>query len=537
MVFRARTACFLILGVVAACSGSVRIPDESSGSVTGGAPPDDLCEALPDRACYGGPEETLGVGLCQAGVQTCEADGAVYGACTGEVTPHAEVCATAGDESCDGEGACTGDLIWAADGGGTGNHGGADVDVDRSNNVLVTGRVLGTLELGGATLDADDYQAFVVKLDPDGKASWSLVAQGISSGSAVAADADGNVYVAGGFSATMELGGASLSSAGASDIFLAKLDPTGALVWSKRFGGAFTEWVSEMVVDPAGNLVAIGGFQSVTNVGGETLAAVGETDVLVLKLDSSGNHLFSKSFGSSDFDHGIGVAVSPGGEIALAGSFNGTIDLGGGALSSADEDAFVAMLGPTGGHLWSRRFGGAGYDLAKGVGFDPAGNVVVAGLLSNEIDLGGGPLVAEGVYEVFAAKLDPAGQHLWSRRFGGPGSASHAAHLAVDGAGNAVAFGLFSGTMTVGGAELTAAGTNGSSGPEDLFVIKLDPDGSPAWSRAFGSPDLERADGIAIAATGEILLTGDFFGTVDFGAGPMAAPPGSSGLYLLKLAP
>lgn len=537
MAFRGRAACFLILGVVAACSGSVRIADEGSGSVTGGTPPDELCEALPDRACYVGPEETLGVGLCQAGVETCEADGAGYGACAGEVTPHAEVCATADDESCDGEGACTGELIWAADGGGTGNHGGADVDVDRSGNVLLTGRVLGTLELGGAALETDDYQAFVVKLDPDGNAVWSLTAQGISSGSAVAADADGNVFVAGGFSETMELGGASLSSTGGSDIFLAKLDPGGALVWSKRFGGASAEWVSEMVVDPAGNLVVIGGFFGSTDVGGGTMAAVGETDVFVLKLDSSGNHLFSKSFGSADFDHGIGVAAGPGGEIALAGSFDGAIDLGGGALSGSDEDAFVAMLGPTGDHLWSRRFGGAGYDLAKGVGFDPAGNVVVAGLFSNEIDLGGGPLVAEGIHEIFVAKLDPAGQHVWSRRFGGPESASHAARLAVDGAGNAVAFGFFNGTITVGSTELTAAGTVGASGPEDLVVLKLDPDGSPVWSQAFGSSELERAEGLGIAPTGEILITGDFYGTVDFGAGPMTAPVDSSGLFLLKLAP
>jgi hypothetical protein len=537
MAFRVRTACLLIVGALAACSGSVQIHQEGSGSTTGGTPPDEPCASVPDRACYGGPEETLGIGLCRAGVQVCEADGAGYGACNDEVTPHAEVCATSGDESCDGEGACTGALIWAAGGGGTGMHGGADVDVDRSGNVIVTGRVLGALELGGAKLDADDYQAFLVKLDRDGHASWHLVAQGSSAGAAVAADADGNVFVGGSFNGTMELGGKSLTAAGQSDIFLAKLDPTGALVWSKRLGGAFSEWVQEIVIDPAGNLVVIGGFEASTDIGGGSLAAVGETDVFVLGLDSAGNHLFSRSFGSASYDYGIGVAVGAGGEIALAGSFDGAIDLGGGALSSVDEDAFVAVLGPTGDHRWSRRFGGVGHDLAKGVGVDPAGNIVIAGLFSNEVDFGGGPLVAEGDYETFVAKLDSAGNHVYSRRFGGPESAGYAARLAVDGAGNAVAFGLFSGTIVLGGAELTAAGANGASGPEDLFVLKLDPAGSPVWSRQLGSSDRERAYGIGLVATGEVYLTGDFYGTVDFGAGPMTAPVDSWALFLAKLAP
>lgn len=537
MAFRVRTACLLIVGVLAACSGSVEIPQESSGSTTGGTTPGEPCASVPDRACYGGPEETLDVGLCRAGVQVCEADGTGYGACIDEVTPHAEVCATDGDESCDGEGACTGALIWADGGGATGMHGGADVDVDRAGNVLVTGRVLGAFELGGATVEADDYQAFLVKLDREGRAQWSLVAKGSSSGAAVAADADGNVFVGGGFSGTMELGGASISAAGNSDIFIAKLDPSGALVWIERLGGALGEWVQEIVVDPAGNLVIIGGFHVSTDIGGGLMAAVGETDVFVLALDSAGDHLFSRSFGSAGFDHGLGVAVGPGGEIALGGSFDGAIDCGGGALSSVDEDGFVAVLGPNGDHRWSRSFGGEGHDLAKGVGVDPSGHIVVAGLFTNEADLGGGPLVAEGHFDTFVARLDSSGNHVYSRRFGGPVSGSHAARLAVDGAGNAVAFGMFTGTIALGGAEMTAAGNDGATGPEDLFVLKLDPAGSPVWSRHFGSSAGERAYGIGLAATGETYITGDFSGTIDLGAGPMTAPVESWALFLAKLAP
>lgn len=85
----------------AACDDGVQSPGEV-GVDCGG--PCEACECTPDSTapCYTGPAGTEGVGACAAGTQTCNADGSDYGACTGDVTPAAEDCATAADDDCDG---------------------------------------------------------------------------------------------------------------------------------------------------------------------------------------------------------------------------------------------------------------------------------------------------------------------------------------------------------------------------------------------------------------------------------------------------
>lgn len=536
------------VAVVGACSGAVRndAPHSGAGGETAGEEP---CAALTDRVCYAGPVGTRDVGLCRAGRQACEADGTGYGPCDGEVVPHAEVCATADDESCDGIGACTGDTVGVIGGGAVGEHGGADVAVDGAGNVLLTGRLVGGMEIGGASLDAADYQAFALSLErnPDGagkppldrETRWALVGEASSSsGSSVATDASGNVYVAGGFYDTLAMGGATLTSAGGADVFVLALDPDGNLLWSQRFGGAHDDWVVEIAVGDASDVTVFGGFEGSTDLAGEHFAGEGAIDIFALELSSDGTPLWARAFGSAGLDYALGAAVGPDGTIALSGSFEGVIDLGGGPLTSEDEDAFVVVLDAGGAHRWSRRFGGASHDLADGIAIGGAGDIAVGGLFSESIDLGGGPMFAEGAFDAFVASFDATGAHRWSRRFGGPDAMTYFTRIGADGAGNVVGFGTFTDSITLGGVAVHAAPGSGSSTAEDLFVVKLDPGGSEAWSRTFGGPGIERPFGLAITAAGGVVLTGDFQGTVDFGAGSLSAPPESGwGLYLVELAP
>ena len=77
---------------------------------------DDGCVCFPQSvtSCYGGPAGTAGVGVCQAGQQTCNATGTGYGACAGDVVPSAEVCGDGLDNDCDGavDDGCVGDRAW-----------------------------------------------------------------------------------------------------------------------------------------------------------------------------------------------------------------------------------------------------------------------------------------------------------------------------------------------------------------------------------------------------------------------------------------
>ena len=150
------------------------------------------------------------------------------------------------------------------------------------------------------------------------------------------------------------------------------------------------------------------------------LIVVDHLDIFVAKFNpTNGSHLWSKRFGDSNNDIAWGVAVDGGGNAVVTGYFRGSVNFGGGNLTSAgSNDVFVAKLDFSDNHVWSKRFGDADDDFAEGIGVDAAGNVLIAGSFSGKIDFGGGSLVSAGQRDIFLAKLDAAGNHRWSKRFG-----------------------------------------------------------------------------------------------------------------------
>lgn len=133
------------------------------------------------------------------------------------------------------------------------------------------------------------------------------------------------------------------------------------------------------------------------------------------------------------------------------------------ALQFAHTDDALAAPGD---HLWSKRFGGPNDQFAGSVAVDGTGNVLLTGAFAGTVDFGGGPLTSAGAYDIFVAKFDSAGNHLWSKRFG-DASAQYGQSVAVDPAGNALLTGYFAGTADFGGGPLTSGGAN------DIFVAKL----------------------------------------------------------------
>lgn len=522
--------------VLTSACGSVVVESGSSGSgdePSGSGP----CPAAAEEACYSGPAGTEQVGACGAGVRHCAADGDSWSSCIGEVVPTAEVCSTAADESCDGAGECSGNGLWARDLEGeevTGS--GAAVAADRWGNVLVTGYFDGAFEVSGLSLASDVGAAFVMKLDPAGKGLWARQTQGAAYGSAVGADADGNVIVAGSFHDGIDLGAGPLQSAGASDLFVAKYDPSGELLWSRQYGGPGHQWPEDMAVDAQGNVVLIGGLHDGADFGDGYAPAAGETDFFVLKLDPSGKRLWSRQLGTTGYDYGLGIAVGSGGALALTGSFEGTLDLGGGALVPAgSDDVFVAWLSPDGAHVWSQRHGGGGHDLGKAIAVGPSDTVVVAGLSTGLIDLGTGPLSGGGDYDAFVAWYAKDGECLGAHVFGAPGAMAEALGVAADSAGNVVVAGMVTGTVSFGGAALT---TVSSDWTHDLFVVKLDPAGQHVHSHLFGDEQQQLTAAVEVDATGSALVTGSFSGSIDFGTGPLPAPEAGTGdLFIAKLMP
>ncbi|APR83552.1 Tryptophan synthase alpha chain [Minicystis rosea] len=168
-------------------------------------------------------------------------------------------------------------------------------------------------------------------------------------------------------------------------------------------------------VDGAGNVFATGEIVGVADLGGGPVGAPDAYSVFVTALDPSGGHRWDRVFieNNATVPEGTArrgpLALSPSGDIVVAGQFSGTTDFGMGPVTSNGEtDVFVVSLSFDDGALrWARTFGGADAETIRAIAVDDAGRVRIAGIFQGSFDAGCGPLQSKGDWDVFAAALLP----------------------------------------------------------------------------------------------------------------------------------
>jgi Beta-propeller repeat len=300
--------------------------------------------------------------------------------------------------------------------------------------------------------------------------------------------------------------------------------------WSEGFGGFSSDFGTGIAVDAAGNVVVVGYFSQAMSLGGATLVSdSGSNDIFVAKYDASGTHLWSQRFGGPGDDKALAVAVDGSGNILVTGYFNGTVNFGGGNLVSGggSQDIFLAKYNASGAHQWSQRFGSNfNVETGRGIAVDTSGNICLTGTCTGTVNFGGGNLVGGGNTDIFVAKFDASGVHQWSRS-AGDSSFQDGRGIAVDGSGNVVVTGSFGGTVNLGGGNLVSAGG------DDIFLVKYNASGVHQWSRRFGDYATDSGNGVAVDGSGNVIVTGSFEQSVDFGGG-ILSNPGFPDIFLAK---
>jgi hypothetical protein len=426
--------------------------------------------------------------------------------------------------------------LWVNRWGGTSVDYATSTAVDGSNNLVVTGRFAGVTNLGGGNLSSvlasDD---FLVKYSASGVHLWSQSFPGLGNdfATSVAVDPSGNILVTGAFDGTTNYGGTNLVSAGSNDIFLAKFNSAGVHAWSKRFGSnggpSGNDWGAAVATDASGNVFLTGYFSGTVDFGGGGLTSGGGFDIFLAKYDADGAHLWSKRFGSVSLvdDVGSAVAVDVLGNVIVAGSFNNTVDFGGGGKTSAGlRDMFIAKFDTNGAHMWSISLGGSGSDVIGSVATRPNGDVIVAGSFSNTMTVSGNPLTSAGLRDIFLGCFDFVGAHLWSERFGGTGDDFGV--VTTDATGSAFLTGSFSGAVDFGGGTLTSAGD------KDAVLAKFDENGTHVWSRRVGGANADNGTSVAVDGLGRVFASGDFSGSADFDGTNMVSNAGSVDFFLMR---
>ncbi len=187
-------------------------------------------------------------------------------------------------------------------------------------------------------------------------------------GENIALDRLGRCLVTGSFSATASFGDTTLTAAGGRDIFIAKYDENGQLLWAERAGGTDVhgDVGRSIATDPSGNSLVTGWFWGTATFGDTTLTTTGDVSAFIAKYDGNGHLLWAKRPGGTDTHVGEGIATDGSGNSLITGYFFGSAVFGDTTLNSAGgTDVFIAKYNGDGNPLWAERAGGTWEDFGE----------------------------------------------------------------------------------------------------------------------------------------------------------------------------
>ena len=360
---------------------------------------------------------------------------------------------------------------------------------------------------------------------------------------ATATDAAGNVYVAGLFSGTATFGAVTLTSAGGTDVFIAKYNPrTASLAWVQQAGGPGSDVATGIAV--TGSSVYVAGFFTGTAAfGGFGLTSAGAEDGFVAKLTDAGTaatFTWAQALGGTGSDRVYGLAVNGTGVYA-AGFFSGTAAFGSAALTTAGSiDAFVVKLVDAGASpslAWAQRGGGAGPEVVTGLALSGSSVYLTGYFIGTASAFGATSIASVGGTDVFVAKLTDgvsAGTFVWAQGAGGL-SDDYAFGLAAAGA-SVYVVGRFTSRPAAFGTTTLTNSTVGTT-LSDVFVAKLTDAGATGafvWAQQAGGTDDDVA--VSVAVRGPNVYVAGFFNsrTATFGTTTVTTA-GAFDVFVTKL--
>jgi Tfp pilus assembly protein PilZ len=424
--------------------------------------------------------------------------------------------------------------IAIASSGGTGIEYGSAIALDASGNMYITGNYYATTTIGSISLtSAGDSDIFVAKYNSAGTLQWVQSAGGTGSdfGFALALDASGNVYITGNYAGTATFGTTSKTSLGNYDIFVAKYNSAGTVQWVQSAGGTSNDVGQGIALDASGNVYITGAYQGMATFSTTTKTSAGSYDIFVAKYNSAGTVQWVQSAGGTNSDEGRDIALDASGNVYITGYYQGMATFGTTSKTSTGSyDIFVAKYDPVGiSWTWVQSAGGTTDDIGQGIALDASGNVYITGTYqgmatfstTTKTSLGGS-------YDIFVAKYNSAGTVQWVQSAGGTGSDFGFA-IALDASGNVYITGYYLVTATFGSTTKTSAGSS------DIFVAKFNSAGTVQWVQSAGGTSQDEGVDIALAASGNVYVTGYYYNTASFGYNTKTASGGNPDMFIMRL--
>lgn len=326
--------------------------------------------------------------------------------------------------------------------------------------------------------------------------------------------------------------------------------------WAKTLAGGRDDYGRSIDCDGKSNVVMVGDFlsdsiasngtyfQNINPIGG-IVNQYTLSDVFVSKYDSSGNVLWTESFGSDSMDIASGVTIDQADNIIVVGKFNGTAMHIGNivlprAVGSINYDAFVFKLDPNGNVVWAKSIGANGIDAGITVTTDENNDIYVGGMFTSaNLNFGTSTYSSLGYDDIFISKYTSTGTPVWTQVFGSTENET-VVDICADKNGYVYFTGEYrSSNLTIG---TLLTGNLDSAPTTEVYVSKMDLNGNVIWSKTANSMAPEYVEGINVDSHKNVLITGrfsDYYFYIDGNAfqGDHILNPnciGGSGYYLIK---
>jgi gliding motility-associated-like protein len=340
-----------------------------------------------------------------------------------------------------------------------------------------------------------------------------------------------------------------LAGYGSTDVFIAKYDANGTLLWVRGVGGTSQDDTNAITVDKDGNVIVAGYFlnQADFDPGPAefNLTSAGSWDTFILKLDPDGNFVWAKRIGATQTTGDIPstVTTDPAGNVYVGGYFTGTVDMDPGTAvvnvtSGGDTDGLILKLDKDGNYLDSYVLRGPDFETVTDLTLDAAGNIFATGYFYRDTDFdpGAGTAIEPGTTDTnaFALKLNSNGGFVWVKTFVGDELRQDGASIDLDSEGNVILGVTFEGTVDFdpgAGVDLHTALDR------DTFVLKLDAAGNYVWAKTISTYSI-LGYGYSAADGTDVYMYGGFAQTLDLdpGAGVFnIASNGSTDAFIIKL--
>lgn len=329
----------------------------------------------------------------------------------------------------------------------------------------------GYIFCGPGTLGAGLWDFWVVKLDEKGNINWEKTYGGSSNDipNSIIETMDKGFLISG---RTQSFG------AGGFDAWVIKIDSNGNRLWQKTFGGSGDFDAAYSAVQSSdGNYYYVAGW---SNSFGS-----GSYDYWIIKLDSSGDIVWQKTTGGTQYECAYSICLAGDGGVVVAG---------GGYVGAGGYDVWVVKLDSSGNNLWQKAFGGTSDDMALSVQKTNDDGFILTGFTKS---------FGAGNQDFWVLKLDLSGSLEWQKTYGG---------TSVDWA--------FSVKQTFDGGYIVAGRTDSFGVGNDALIIKLDAIGNLEWQRTYGGSGFEYVYSVLPAKDGSFICVGltNSFGAGDYDA-------------------